>query len=123
MRSRYVNFSAIAPDMTMVAASSLCYVDRNRRLVSGRARELDVLREEWRRSTLGELRVALVLGDPGVGKTRLAAELVPHSAEFSVGLLAHSCLFQSMPPFGPWVDVLGLRAGGPNGDGACQVCG
>jgi DNA-binding CsgD family transcriptional regulator/tetratricopeptide (TPR) repeat protein len=123
MCSRYVSFSAIAPGMTMVAASSLCYVDRNRRLVSGRARELDVLREEWRRSMLGELRVALVLGDPGIGKTRLAAELVPHSAEFSVGLLVHSCLFESMPPFGPWVDVLGLRAGDPNGDGACQVCG
>jgi len=114
---------AMAPDRRMVVTSSLCCMDGNQRLVSGRARELAVLRDEWQRSTLGELRVALVLGDPGLGKTRLAADLVPHSAEFPVGLLAHSCLFRSMPPLGPWADTLGLRAGVPNGDRACQVCG
>jgi hypothetical protein len=107
----------------MVAATSLCYVGRNQHLVSGRARELAVLREEWRRSTCGELRVALVLGDSGLGKTRLAAELVPHATEFPVGLLAHRGLFRSMPSFGPWAVALGLRAGGANGDRTCQVCG
>jgi hypothetical protein len=101
----------------------LCCVGKSQRLVSVRARELAVLREEWQRSTLGELRVALVLGEPGAGKTRLAAELVPHSVELSVGLLAHRCLFRSMPPFGRWAKDLGLRAGGLNGDRACQVCG
>lgn len=55
----------------------------NQRLVSGRARELAVLRTEWQRSRLGELRVTLVLGDPGLGKTRLVSELLPHSAELS----------------------------------------
>lgn len=44
------------------AASSLCYAGSNGRLVPGRARELAALRTEWQRSTLGELRVALVLG-------------------------------------------------------------
>jgi hypothetical protein len=28
-----------------------------------------------------------------------------------------------MLPFGPWAVALGVRAGGPNGDRACQVCG
>jgi DNA-binding CsgD family transcriptional regulator len=105
------------------AASSFSCVGTNRRLVSGRVRELAVLREEWQRSALGELRVALVLGDAGLGKTRLVAELVPHDDEFAVGLIAHSCLFQGMPPFGPWADALGLRAGGPEADRVCRVCG
>jgi predicted ATPase len=114
---------ATAPDMGMVATSSLCCMGRNRCLVSERARELSALREEWQRSTLGELRVALVFGDPGLRKTRLVSELLPHSAEFPAGLLAHSCLFRSMPPFGPWADTLGLRAGRTNGDRASQVYG
>jgi predicted ATPase len=95
----------------MVAAGSLCSVDRDRRLVSGRTPELAVLRKEWQRSTCGELRVALVLGDPGLGKTRLAAELALHCAEFPVGLLAHKGLFRSMPPLGSWAETLGLPTG------------
>jgi hypothetical protein len=80
---------ATAPDVRMVAASSLCCAGRSQRLVSGRARQLAVLREKRQRSTYGELRVALVLSDPGLGQTWLAPELVPHSAEFPVALLAH----------------------------------
>lgn len=109
------------------AASALSYMGPDRRLVSGRVRELAVLRAEWQRSTLGELRMAIVLGDAGLGKTRLAAELVPHDDEFAVGLIAHSCLFQGMPPLGRWADALGLRAGGPidgpDADRVCPVCG
>src|SRR5947209_19090661 len=106
------------------AASSLCDVSTDRRLVSGRVRELAVLQAEWQRSALGELRLALVLGDPGLGKTRLAAELVPHGA---VRLIAHSCLVKGMPPFGPWADALGLRARSleddAEADRVCRVCG
>ncbi|MFY9807015.1 MAG: AAA family ATPase [Pseudonocardiaceae bacterium] len=105
------------------AASSLCYVDSNRRLVPGRVRELAVLRAEQQRSTLGELRVALVLGDAGLGKTRLAAELIPHGNELAVGLIADNCLFNGMPPLGPWADALHLRAAGLGTDRVCRVCG
>jgi DNA-binding NarL/FixJ family response regulator len=103
--------------------SSLCYMGSNRLLVPGRVRELAVLRAEQQRSTLGELRVALVLGDPGLGKTRLVAELVPHGHEFAGGLIAHSCLFKGMPSFGPWADALDLRADGPDTDRVCRACG
>lgn len=109
--------------MKMAATSSLCYRAKSQRLVSVRARELAVLREEWQRSTLGELRVALVLGDPGMGKTQLAAELIPRCTEFEIGWLAHDCLSRSMPPLGPWAETLGLPAGGHNGDRACYICG
>jgi DNA-binding NarL/FixJ family response regulator len=107
----------------MAAAGSLCDGAKSRQLVSVRARELAVLREECQRSTLGELRVVLVLGDAGMGKTRLAAELVPRCTEFPIGLLAHDCLYRSMPPLGPWAEALGLGAVGRNGDRACHLCG
>lgn len=105
------------------ATSSFCAVGGSRRLVSGRAQELAVLRTEWQRSALGELRVALVVGDAGLGKTRLAAELIQDSDESAVGLIAHSCLFQGMPPFGPWADALDLHANGADADRVCRVCG
>lgn len=105
------------------AVSLFCHVGSKRRLVSGRARELAVLRAEQQRSTLGELRVALVLGDAGLGKSRLATELVPHGNEFAVGLIAHQCLFKGIPPLGPWADALNLHAGGVDPDRVCRVCG
>jgi DNA-binding NarL/FixJ family response regulator len=105
------------------AASSFCYVGSDQFLVSGRVQELAVLRAEQKRSMLGGLRVALVLGDAGMGKTRLAAELVPHRNEFAVRLIAHSCLFKGLPPLGPWVDALNLHAGNRDPDRVCRVCG
>jgi WD40 repeat protein/DNA-binding SARP family transcriptional activator len=44
-------------------------------LLAGRGAELDVLREAWRRAQDGVGALVLVLGAPGMGKTRLAAEL------------------------------------------------
>ncbi|MGH3785778.1 MAG: ATP-binding protein [Pseudonocardiaceae bacterium] len=89
----------------------------------GRVRELGHLQAEQQRSMLGELRVALLLGDAGLGKTRLAAELLPHGKGAAVGLTAHSCLFRGMPPFGAWADALGLQAGDPHAHGVCRTCG
>lgn len=110
--------------MRMVSAvGSSCRTVGPARLVSGRVRELAVLRAERGRSVLGELRVALVLGAAGLGKTRLATELVSQDNEFATGLIAQSCLFKGMPPLGPWADALGLRVGGPDADRACRVCG
>ena len=44
---------------------------------SGRDGELERLGQLWKEAAAGELRVALLAGEPGVGKTRLAAELGP----------------------------------------------
>jgi tetratricopeptide (TPR) repeat protein len=92
------------------------------RLVSGRIRHLAVLRAEWQRSMRGELRVALILGDAGLGKTRLATELMPREDEFAVGLTANSSLFAGVPSLGPWADALGLTLD-PDPDSICRVCG
>ncbi len=67
--------------------------------------------------------MGLLLGDAGLGKTRLAAELLPHSGELAGGLTAHSCLFRGIPPFSRWAKALGLRAGSADSDRVCHACG
>ena len=44
-------------------------------LIAGRDRELRWLRKRWQEAEAGRTRIALVSGPPGIGKTRLAAEL------------------------------------------------
>jgi WD40 repeat protein/DNA-binding SARP family transcriptional activator len=44
-------------------------------LIAGRDRELRWLRKRWAEAEAGRTRTALVSGPPGIGKTRLAAEL------------------------------------------------
>ena len=45
------------------------------RVFVGRDRELERLGQLWKEASAGELRVAFLAGEPGVGKTRLAAQL------------------------------------------------
>jgi serine/threonine-protein kinase len=45
----------------------------------GRDKELAELRDFWNRAERGEGRMALLSGEPGIGKTRLAEELVVHA--------------------------------------------
>jgi class 3 adenylate cyclase/tetratricopeptide (TPR) repeat protein len=72
----------------------------------GREEELDLLRRRWERAARGEGQFALVVGEPGIGKSRLVEEFrlklgeTPHTwAEFS-----SSQLLQNTPlhPFAEW---------------------
>ena len=72
----------------------------------GREEELDLLRRRWERAVRGEGQLALVVGEPGIGKSRLVEELrlklgeTPHTwAEFS-----SSQLLQNTPlhPIAEW---------------------
>ena len=51
----------------------------------GRERELGTLREELRRATAGEFRCVVLVGEPGVGKTRLAGEVLARYGAASIG--------------------------------------
>jgi DNA-binding CsgD family transcriptional regulator/tetratricopeptide (TPR) repeat protein len=105
------------------ASRALRYSGNIGRLVPGRVRELGALHVERERSALGELRVALILGDAGLGKTRLAVELLPGADELARGLICHSSPLGGMPLFGPWAEILGLHAADVDTDGVCRACG
>jgi len=103
------------------ATSSSWHAEGMRRLVSSRVRHREILQAERQRSMQGELRVAVVLADAGLGKTRLATELLPRDVQSAVGLTARTP-FCGVPQLGPWMDALGLTQG-PDADCACRVCG
>jgi DNA-binding CsgD family transcriptional regulator len=110
--------------MTMArASSSLCYPGSAGRLVPGRARELGALQTERQRSAQGELRVALILGNAGMGKTRLALELLHRADELAIGLVSRGCPLGSMPLFSPWAHALGLDADSADAAELCHACG
>ena len=82
--------------------------DRGRRLrepaLVGRRAELAVLRAELERVRAGEFRCVLLPGEPGVGKTRLARELL--GLPRLIGLLARAYPWGSTTPFGMWAEAL-----------------
>jgi DNA-binding CsgD family transcriptional regulator len=87
----------------------------------GRARELRELQAERQRSTLGRLRVALVLGAPGMGKTRLTAELL-RKDERVLALCAHSSPLRRTPPFTRWTATLSQHAANVDAGAICRAC-
>ncbi|MFN2222822.1 MAG: serine/threonine-protein kinase PknK, partial [Candidatus Promineifilaceae bacterium] len=72
----------------------------------GREREFADLVALWQSAVAGHGQVALVSGEPGIGKTRLARELTVH-AEIAGGLaLSVSCYEEYNRPYGPFVQLI-----------------
>ncbi len=78
---------------------------RGPRLV-GRDKEMSILEEEFGRSAAGEFRCVLIVGDPGVGKTRLGAELLSHHRDDAIGLSARAHSLGTTSAFGVWAEAL-----------------
>lgn len=73
----------------------------------GRDAELAQLRELCDRAWHGAGQLAAVLGDPGIGKSRLAAELITDAAERNVRVLfGRAQEAEQIIPFGLWADAL-----------------
>jgi class 3 adenylate cyclase/DNA-binding CsgD family transcriptional regulator len=77
---------------------------RGPRLV-GRDDELSVLQAELARAGEGEFRCLLLLGDAGVGKTRLAAELLAHTGDEVLAITARAYPFGQTASFGLWSEA------------------
>jgi DNA-binding SARP family transcriptional activator len=76
----------------------------------GRAPEMDELRAALQSAIAGGGRVVCVVGEAGIGKSRLIAELAADAARRGVTvLLGRSYESEQILPFGPWVDA--MRAG------------
>lgn len=78
------------------------------RLLVGRQRELNILCQQFEKAAAGRLHVTLVAGEPGIGKTRLLAEVAEY-AEQTGGLVLRGGASEAegMPPYLPFLEALG----------------
>ena len=73
----------------------------------GRARELERLEVLWREATTGAMRAACIVGEPGIGKSRLAFELRQRIDDERAFFLECHCTGGSREtPFAPLMEVV-----------------
>ncbi|MEI8408548.1 MULTISPECIES: ATP-binding protein [unclassified Kribbella] len=77
-----------------------------RRVMVGRARPLAELDSLLVAAVEGRGRSAVVLGEPGMGKTTLAEALADRAQEAGVTVAWGWCSAAEMPPFWPWRTIL-----------------
>ncbi len=82
------------------------FLTRTGRVFVGREEELERLQQLWKEATAGERRVALLAGEPGIGKTRLAVELAVRTGESGGVVLAGRCDEDLGVPYQPFVEAL-----------------
>ncbi len=83
----------------------------------GRERALAVLDGALAEAIAGRGRVALLVGEPGIGKTRTAEEVAKRARRAGAAVRVGRCFDgEGAPAFWPWVQV--LRACFEDGDGA-----
>ena len=83
----------------------------------GRGPALARLEQGWADAAAGSRRVALVTGEPGIGKTTLAAELARSVHARGGAVLLGRCDEQALVPFQPWIEALeGLLGSLPPAD-------
>jgi DNA-binding CsgD family transcriptional regulator len=71
----------------------------------GRERELRILESLLDEAASSRGRGAMLVGEPGIGKTRLARELAAVARAGGAAVLWGTCAERETPPFGPWVDA------------------
>jgi class 3 adenylate cyclase/tetratricopeptide (TPR) repeat protein len=74
--------------------------------LAGRRVELDSLERAWERAKNGVRRVALVAGEPGIGKTRLVGELARLAYAQDGVVLYGRCEPDAVVPYQPFVEAL-----------------
>lgn len=72
----------------------------------GRTRALERLEGAWNQALGGDARVALLAGEPGIGKTTLAGELARRVHAAGATVLYGRCSEQALVPYQPWVEAL-----------------
>jgi tetratricopeptide (TPR) repeat protein len=73
----------------------------------GRRTELAQLRELWQRALKSQGHMALISGEPGVGKTRLAREIIVFAQIHGATVLQGGCYeFEASTPYLPFVEAL-----------------
>jgi predicted ATPase len=73
--------------------------------LTGREEEIDRLRSSWERAARGQQQIAVVTGEPGVGKTRLVVEFARSIARHATVLVGR-CDREALVAYAPWVTIL-----------------
>ena len=81
-------------------------LSRQGRIFVGRDREMEQLEGHWREAVGGEPGAVLVAGEPGVGKTRLVAELAARVNPEGAIVLGGRCDEDLGVPYQPFVEAL-----------------
>jgi DNA-binding CsgD family transcriptional regulator len=90
----------------------------------GRAEMLGDLRAELRRATGGTLRCALLVGDAGIGKTRLADELAARASRTgALALTSRAYALGGATAFGLWIEALERHLRELDADQIRALCG
>jgi class 3 adenylate cyclase/tetratricopeptide (TPR) repeat protein len=94
-----------AEAVASTAAAPLQQLVRGR--LVGRAAEQRQLRERWSEARQGRGRLVLLSGEPGVGKTRLAADLLEQARQTDATVLRGGCYeFEAATPYLPFVEAI-----------------
>ena len=73
----------------------------------GREQELATLRAAFDAALAGQAQVVLLVGEPGIGKTRLAEELATYAALRGAQVLWGRCYeWEGAPAYWPWVQIV-----------------
>jgi DNA-binding CsgD family transcriptional regulator len=73
----------------------------------GREREMTILRDIFGLTQNGTGSVALILGEAGIGKTRLITEFADWASQKGSSILRTTCYEgETTQPFGPWIDAI-----------------
>jgi predicted ATPase len=68
---------------------------------------MDTLRTKLEEALAEQGRVVVLLGEPGIGKTRLATELIPYAQVRGMRVLIGRCPdSDGAPPYWPWVQIV-----------------
>ena len=73
--------------------------------LTGREEEIRHLRSSWERTSRGQQQIAVVTGEPGVGKTRLVLEFA-RSIAGQATVLVGRCDREALVAYAPWVAIL-----------------
>jgi class 3 adenylate cyclase/tetratricopeptide (TPR) repeat protein len=100
--------------LTGTGADALARVERPplpavlaaREVFVGRAVEFEQLAREWATATSGTARAVLIAGEPGVGKSRLAAEWARRAHDQGAMVLYGRCDEELGAPYQPFAEVL-----------------
>ena len=68
--------------------------------------QLDELSRCWQEARDGRRRVAMLVGEPGIGKTRLAAEFCRNAHAHEAVVLLGRCYEESLAPYQSFVEAL-----------------